>query len=176
VKIIKHNDFTSAIAIVKSGGVVVYPTDTVWGIGGDAGNAGTVARVNSAKQHPKDKKMIWLLPSIKAVKNHFPNLTYKEQKLLFQKHTTVVIEDTSVRLAHRGWLHKFVSKCGCPIISTSANLHGQPTVKSWRGAVQVFGDTVDGIIRGPKVIKGAPSRIVKVENDEIKILRGISIK
>jgi L-threonylcarbamoyladenylate synthase len=200
VKIIKRSDLRGAAAAVKDGGVVCYPTDTVWGIGCDALNEDAVKRVKKAKGKPENAKFIWLLPSIKRVKKYFPNLTAAEEKLLNKKRTTVVLaatgggtagggrtagggetadgggtadgEGTAVRVVKTGWLNKFLTRCGVPLVSTSANLHGEKTAESWRRAAEIFGETADAVIKGGEIRNGAASSILAVENGEVKILRG----
>jgi L-threonylcarbamoyladenylate synthase len=171
VEIIKHNDLNRAAAVVKSGGIVVYPTDTVWGLGCSALDKKAAAKVLSAKGKPENSNMIWLLPSIRAVKKYFPNITRVEQKLLNKKRTTVIIGNTAVRVVKTGWTNKFIARCGVPVISTSANLHGQSAASSWRQAAEIFGGKADAVIKGGKNCSGIASTVVKLENGEIKILR-----
>ncbi|MDR1917968.1 MAG: Sua5/YciO/YrdC/YwlC family protein [Christensenellaceae bacterium] len=78
---------------------------------------------------------------------------------------------TAVRVVKTGWVNKFVARCGVPIISTSANLHGEKTVIGWRQAAAVFGDKIDAVVKGGKNYRTLPSTIAKVENGEVKILR-----
>jgi L-threonylcarbamoyladenylate synthase len=180
VRILKHNELSAAAEIVKSGGVIVYPTDTVWGVGCDATNARAVGRVIAIKNKPAGADLIWLLPDVKLVKKYFPGVSRTEERLLCKKRTTVIVDGTAVRVVKSGWVNKFVSRCGCPLISTSANLHGEPVVSSWRQSAAVFDGKVDAVIRGGKNYRRVGSTIIKVGgNNEIKILRagsGIKIK
>jgi L-threonylcarbamoyladenylate synthase len=175
VEIIKRNDLSKAAAVIKSGGVICYPTDTVWGIGCNALNEAAVAKVKTVKGKPENAKLIWLLPCIGQVKKYFPNISILEQKLLNKKRTTVVLKTdgggAAVRVVKTGWVNKFVACCGVPVISTSANLYGGETVKSWRGAAAVFDGRIDAVIKGGKVYNGTASTIASAENGEVKILR-----
>lgn len=171
MEIIKHNHLAAAAAIVKDGKVLVYPTDTVWGIGGNALDKTVRDKVIKAKNNSAGAKLIWLLPSIPAVKKHFPKVTMQEQRLLRQKRTTVIIEDTGIRVVKTGWVNKLLTACGVPLLSTSANLHGQKTVESWRQAAAVFDGRADAVIIGRKVYNGKPSKIVKVEGTEVIQIR-----
>ena len=165
-----------ASQIIKNGGVIVYPTDTVWGLGCHALAAQAVARLRQIKQKPADSKLIWLLPSVKAVQQYCGDLTPAEIKLLNQKRTTVIIHGQGVRVIKNGWLHQLLQACQGPVVSTSANLHGQPTVQSWRQAVAIFGEQVDAVVRGRRVLKNVPSTVVQVKDGQTQVLRGISIK
>jgi L-threonylcarbamoyladenylate synthase len=173
VEIIKHNDFNRIVAVVCSGGVLAYPTDTVWGLGCNALDTNAVERVLSAKGKPDGAKLIWLLSGIKQVKKYFPNVTAQEQKLLGRRRTTVVVGNTAIRIIKTGWLNKFITRCDVPIVSTSANLHGGKTAESWRQAVELFGGKIDAVVHGRKIYHGVPSLILTVENGEVKILRGV---
>ncbi len=167
-----------AVNIIKDGGVLVYPTDTVWGLGCDALNKKAVSNLIKAKKKPEDAKLIWLFPSIKMVKIHFPKLTKEEESLLNKKRTTVIINNQAIRVVKNGWLNKFLSACQTPLTSTSANIHGKPVIKKWTQALKEF-NNINAVIKGRHIINPKPSTIVKVENQQIKILRkggGISIK
>ena len=174
--ILKHNSVRPASQIIQNGGLVVYPTDTVWGLGCNALDANAVEKLREIKQKPATDQLIWLLPSVKAVQKYCGELNPAEIKLLNRKHTTVIINGQGVRVVKNGWLNKFVNACQGPLVSTSANLHGQPTVQSWRQAVRVFGEKVDAIVRGRRVLKNVPSTVVQVKDGQTQILRGISIK
>lgn len=170
---IKHHTVKAAADIIKNGGVIVYPTDTVWGLGCNALDAAAVAKLRQIKQKPADSPLIWLLPSIKAVQKFCGTLTRDEIKLLNRKHTTVIVHGQGVRVVKNGWLNKFVQACQTPVVSTSANLHGQPTVHSWRQAVQIFDAKVDAVVRGRRVLKNVPSTIVQVKEGQTVVIRGI---
>lgn len=172
VIVIRHNDLNSAAAVIQNGGVLIYPTDTVWGIGGNALDKKVHDRVIKAKNSPKDTKLIWLLPSMNAVKKYFPNITVQEKKLLDRKRTTIVVGGIGVRIVKTGWVNKLLSACGVPLLSTSANLHGQKTAESWRRAAAVFARKADAVITGRKIYNGTASAVLAVENGEVKILRG----
>lgn len=178
MQILKHNDLNAAAAIIKNGGVVVYPTDTVWGIGCNALNPDAVKRITKIKKRSDEVKFVQIFPSIKSVKKSF-NINLCEEKLLNTKRTTVIINDTAIRVVKTGWLNKLLKKCDCPLISSSANIHGQNPIISWRQAAATFG-SVDAIIRGSKNYGSTPSTIVKCDSDNVKIIRqglgSISIK
>lgn len=176
LEILKHNSPLPASQVIKNGGVIVYPTDTVWGLGCNALDTAAVAKLRKIKQKPANAPLIWLLPSVKAVQKFCGELTREEIKLLNRKHTTVIIHGQGVRVVKNGWLNKFVQACQVPVVSTSANLHGQPTVQSWRQAVALFGEQVDAVVHGRRVLKNTPSTVVQVKDGQTQVLRGISIK
>ena len=180
MQIFRHHEIKQIASYVKNGGVIVYPTDTVWGIGGNALDTSIVEKTKSIKGKPADAKLIWLLPSSSAVEKYCGKVTPAVKKLLLKKRTTIIINDQAVRVVRSGWLNKLLTACGVPLLATSANLHGQPVIKSWRQAVTVFGEKDLAVVRGRKIYRQLPSTLVAYDEKsaQIKILRsgsGISM-
>jgi L-threonylcarbamoyladenylate synthase len=150
VEIIKHNNLSRAAHIIKSGGVLVYPTDTVWGIGCDANNKGAIERIKKIKNR-KDTNFIIL-----------------NTRGRYAKRTTFIENGVATRVIRTGWLNKLLKRCGVPLISTSANLHGEPPINGWRQAAVL---NPDSVIKGKKIYKNKPSKIIEVTNGQIKVVR-----
>lgn len=183
MQILRHNDYQGIVRVVQAGGIIIYPTDTVWGLGCNALDATTTARLKQLKGKPADAALIWLLPSIEAVIKHCGKITQLERRLLKQKHTSVIIHGQAVRVIRSGWLNHVLVACGVPLVATSANVHGQPVIQTWRQGVQLFHGQTDAVVRGRKIYHQIPSTLLQVENKQnspqIKIIRagsGISIK
>lgn len=183
MKIFRHHEIKQIAEYVKSGGVIIYPTDTVWGIGGNALDEKVVQKVKSVKGKSTDAKLIWLLPSVQTVQKYCGNVTALENKMLLKKRTTVIINDQAVRVVRSGWLNKLLSACGVPLVATSANFHGSPVIQTWRQAVRIFEKNDLAVVRGRKIYQPLPSSLVQIDETqklpEIKILRagsGISMK
>lgn len=181
LKTFRHHEIKKIAAYVKNGGVIIYPTDTVWGIGGSACDAAAVQKTKTLKGKPDNAKLIWLLPSVTAVEKYCGKVTDAERKMLRQKRTTVIIHGQAVRVVRSGWLSHLLFACGVPLIATSANKHGETVIKSWRQAVQVFDGQDVAVVRGRK-LKQVASSLVQFEKTkegpQMKILRhgsGISI-
>ena len=166
MEILHHNDFKNIVRIVKDGGIIIYPTDTIWGLGCNALDQTATAKLKKLKGKPADAALIWLLPSIQAVEKHCGPTNPTERNLLKQKHTSVIIHGQAVRVIKSGWV---------PMVATSANVHGQPVITSWHQAVKLFDGQTDAVVRGRKIYKNQPSNLVKVnlKNDQpvIDILR-----
>ena len=169
-KVLRHNALKAAAAIVRSGGLIVYPTDTIWGLGCDATNAAAVKNLRGLKKKPADAPLIWLLPSLKAVAKYCGAIEPTARKLLLKPHTTVVINGQSVRVVRHGWVNKLLTHCGVPLVATSANRHGQPPVMGWRAAVREFGDAVT-VIKGRKIYHHRPSTVVAVKDGQTTLIR-----
>lgn len=180
MKIFRHHEIKQISEYVKNGGVIIYPTDTVWGIGGNALNVKAVEKTKAYKGKPADAKLVWLLPSIKTVVRHCGKITPAEKNMLLKKRTTVIIHGQAVRLIRSGWLNKLLAACCVPLVATSANLHGEPVVQTWRQAVRVFAEKDLAVVRGRKTYRQLPSSLVTYDekSGQIKILRagsGISM-
>lgn len=169
-RVLRHNDLTGIAAAVRAGEIIVYPTDTVWGLGCDATNAAAVQKLRATKGKPDAAPLIWLLPSLRAVQKYCGQFSSVARKLLLKPHTTVVINGQSVRVVRHGWVNRLLARCGVPLVATSANRHGQPTVQTWRQAVAEFGDAVT-VVRGRKIYHRAPSTVVTIKDGQTQIIR-----
>lgn len=169
-KVLRHNELKDAAAIVRAGGVIVYPTDTIWGLGCDATNAAAVGALRKIKGKPTDAPLIWLLPSLRAVAQYCGTIDPVTRKLLLKPHTTVVINGQSVRVVRHGWVNKLLTHCAVPLVATSANRHGQPPIIAWRAAVREFGNAVT-VIKGRKIYHNRPSRVVAVKDGQTTLIR-----
>ncbi|WP_297473326.1 L-threonylcarbamoyladenylate synthase [Persephonella sp.] len=180
-------DFDKAVEVIKKGGVIVAPTDTLYGLLADALNKKAVERVYSLKKRSPDKPLIILIPSIDYLSIFGIKPSSVEEKLLERKGITVVmdIQDSKYEYLHRGKsslafripdykpLIEFIRKVEKPLVAPSANPEGKPPPEDIKKAVEYFGDKVDLYVdKGKK--KGLPSTIVKV-NKDIKIIREGSI-
>ncbi len=182
-----EKDFDKAVDIIKNGGVIVAPTDTLYGLLADALNEKAVERVYSLKKRSPDKPLIILIPSTDYFSMFGIKPSNKEKKLLERKGITVVfdIQNSKFEYLHRGKnslafripdykpLVDFMNKIKRPLVAPSANPEGKSPPSDIKKAVEYFGEKVDLYIdKGER--KSQPSTIVKV-NKDIKILREGSI-
>ena len=180
MEILRHTDLRRAAQMIQQGDLLIYPTDTVWGMGCDATNPAAVARLKTVKGKPADAPLIWLLPSIAAVEKFCGTVTPTERRLLNQKHTSVVVHGQAVRVVKSGWLNRLLTKCGVPLVATSANHHGQPVITGWRQALTLASDHC-AVMRGRKIYHSLPSTLLRVSATnppKIQIIRhgsGISM-
>ncbi len=177
-------------AVLERGGSILYPTDTIWGIGCDATNASAIEKIYEVKQRDPNKPLSLLANSIEMVKEYVEELHPRVETLL-SHHTrplTVVYNKAknlpsnllpddgsiAIRIATDGYCQALIEKLGKPIVTTSANLSGEPFPTH-------FGEISSAIISGVDYISksgrqnrepGQPSVIIKVsENGEIVFLR-----
>lgn len=192
---------SEALEVLRSGGTILYPTDTVWGLGCDATNPAAVARIYEIKQRSDSKSLVLLASDLDMVAKYvkevpsiavdlvevndapmtiiYPGAIAGEPESAGDRwhlaHNTVA-EDGSVgmRIPMMQWCKVLVFKLGRPIVSTSANISGEPTPKRFSEIPQAIKDAVDFVVP-PSVDKdstGKASQILKVGlRGEIEIIR-----
>ena len=183
-------DINNCIEVLNRGGLILYPTDTVWGIGCDATNEDAVARVYHLKQRIETKKMIVLMASEKEVMQYVTLLDlalfdYLEGTI---KPTTVIYdgviglaenilgEDGSVaiRICEDEFCKHLIKRFQKPLVSTSANVSGQQTPSSFSEIGEIILDGVDYIVqyRRDDNIPKEPSALIKWSREgEVEIIR-----
>ncbi|MEJ8801689.1 L-threonylcarbamoyladenylate synthase [Pontibacter sp. H249] len=172
------------------GNVILYPTDTVWGIGCDAENAEAVRKIFKIKEREESKSMILLMADLDMLKHYVEEVPAELKKLIEEQErpTTYVLsgainlpkevmaEDGSiaVRITKDEFSHRLVRQIGRPLVSTSANISGQGTAASFKDISESIKERVDHVVRWrqEEEVDAKPSRIVKIEaNGAQKVLR-----
>lgn len=177
------------VAILKQGGIILYPTDTVWGIGCDATNANAVKKVYKLKQREDSKALICLVNNYSMLEKHIdnvPNIAYDILDLADSPTTIIydapagiaknlVAEDNTlaIRIVKHKFCEKLIKYLGRPLVSTSANISGQPTPKSFEEISEAILKGVDYVVNLQSENKNAkPSTIIKLSNNGgVKIIR-----
>ncbi|MCB9364817.1 MAG: threonylcarbamoyl-AMP synthase [Flavobacteriales bacterium] len=182
-------EIQKCIEILKAGGVILYPTDTVWGLGCDATNEEAVKKIYNIKQRNDAKSLITLVCNDAMLQKYVkevPELAWDIIDLA-TKPTTIIYpagkklaqnalaEDGSIgiRLIKNDFCNKLIYKLNKPIISTSANISGDPTPIDFKSISETIKSNVDYIVN-PQFDEGnhLPSSILKLAlNGEIKVLR-----
>ena len=181
-----HNDvINSAVAALNGGGTLLYPTDTIWGIGCNATNTAAVEKIYALKQRDHSKSMLILCEDIAMVERFVGRVGEDVAALLLSsdRPTTVIMPSTldvlagnlvaadgtiGVRIPNmlfcQGLLHAF----GRPIVSTSANLSGQPSPKCYSDIGAELLRRVDYCVPSSLEVPtdGKGSRILKLVHDE----------
>jgi tRNA threonylcarbamoyl adenosine modification protein (Sua5/YciO/YrdC/YwlC family) len=150
--------------IKKDTRVWIMPTDTVIGLHARAFDEEAIKRIYKIKGRSKSKKMINLVPSINSLKK-FGIKANKRLKDFLKKvwpgPVSVIIDGQAFRVPNDKELLQFLKRVG-PIVSTSANISGEETVKSMKQAEKIFGDKVDEYIKGRAKSK-RPSLLVEIK-------------
>ena len=177
-----------AVETIKNGGIILYPTETVIGLGCLATNKFAIEKLNKIKSRPKDKSFIVLVNSLKMILNFCPKINQKEVDLLNQSIPTTVIvnkvknlpkkllfKDGSLafRITKHPVINSLIRSINQPIVSTSANISGEPTIKSLKNVNPVVLEQVDYTLnlQSDFISTQQPSQIVKVVNGVIIYIR-----
>ena len=185
-----QDEVKKAIEVMKNGGVILYPTDTVWGIGCDATNAEAVRRVYDIKKREDSKALICLVDSPDRLARYVRNvpdvvwdmvdLTTKPLTVIYENATglapNLLAEDGSVgiRVTAEAFSKELCFRFQKPIVSTSANISGEPTPRTFDEISEEIKESVDYVVRYNQRCKEKhqPSSIVKVRaNGEFEIIR-----
>jgi len=189
-----REDLESALRVLRSGGIIVYPTDTVWGIGCDATNADAVRKIYALKQREDSKSMLLLLDSSAKLNYYIPDIPDTAWQLLEATEDTdskpmtiiypnarnvaenLLAEDGSVgiRITSEAFSRALCQQLRHPIVSTSANISGQPTAHFYGEIAQEILDGADYVCRYRRgeEVPFEPSTIIKIHTDgTFKIIR-----
>ena len=174
-----QNDIDQCLAVLNRGGIILYPTDTIWGIGCDATNEEAVERIYSIKQRPSHKSMIILLTEERDVLQYVanPDMRVFDYLQTTQKPTTVIYEAAvglasnlinddgtiAIRLVQDPFCRHLVKRLRKPLVSTSANISGEASPQSFRDIPEDIKRSVDYIVqyRQDDQTPVQPSSIIK---------------
>ncbi len=183
-------DLDAAVRVLKSGGVILYPTDTVWGIGCDATNAEAVAKVYAIKHRAEAKALITLVADLAALERTvegIPDVAYdliecsdKPLTIIYDRGTGVASnllaeDDTlAVRLTREPFSAALCRRLRRPLVSTSANISGAPTPANFSEIAPEIIDAVDYVCttRCNDMVRHRSSTIMRLSHDgQFKIIR-----
>lgn len=186
----RQDDIKKAVEVMKNGGVILYPTDTVWGIGCDATNAEAVAKVYKIKQRDDSKALICLVDSDARLQRYVRNapevawnvmeLATKPTTVIFDEAVNLapnlIAEDGSIamRITNEEFSKELCYRFQKPIVSTSANISGQPAAQNYCNISEELLNAVDYVCfsRRQEHKPHTPSSIIKIKNNgEIDIIR-----
>ena len=188
----EKEDLQRALQVLRSGGVILYPTDTVWGIGCDATNAEAVARVYEIKRRVDSKAMLVLLDGAGKLQGYMDKVPETAWMLLEANEgqrpmtiiypharnlaTNLLAEDGSVgiRITTELFSKALCEQLRRPIVSTSANFSGEPAAKTFSDISEDLKAAVDYVclFRRDDRTTHQPSSIIKIdEKERITIIR-----
>jgi len=184
-----ENDIDQCVQVLKNGGLILYPTDTVWGIGCDATNPDAVAKIYALKKRPDEKAMIVLVTDEKEVLKYVaaPDLQIFNYLRQTEKPTTVIYAGAlaladnlvagdgsiAIRICHDIFCKHLLKRFRKPIVSTSANISGTPAPPLFNDISQEVKDGVDYIVRHRQddTRDAVPSSVIRWENGAVTIIR-----
>ena len=177
------------IQILKSGGTILYPTDTIWGIGCDATNVDAIQKIYDIKKREPSKSLIILVESEKSLQDlvDVPEMAWEIMDLS-DKPVTIIYDQPrglpkillaedgriGIRLVKNKFLKKLISGLNQPLVSTSANLSGDPSPLSFSDISPSIINQVDFVAeqQQDEVSAYEGSSIIRIWNDgRIKVIR-----
>lgn len=186
----QEEDIKKAVETLRNGGVILYPTDTVWGIGCDATNAEAVTKVYKIKQRDDSKALICLVDSDARLQRYVRNIPEVAWQLLdcADKPTTVILDGAvnlapnliaadgsiALRITSETFSKQLCYRFQKAIVSTSANISGEPTAQNYRDIAPEIIDAVDYVCwsRRQEHKPHTPSSIIKLGmGGEVEIIR-----
>jgi len=179
-----------SVALLKQGKILLYPTDTIWGIGCDATNAKAVDKIFKLKNRHEQKSMIVLLDSIEKlgkyveevppiaydlIKNAASPITivYSKAKNL-PKNLVASDGSIAIRIVKGDYCVEVIKKLDRPLVSTSANISGEPAPMTFQQIAEIIKEKVDYVvdIHRSRIRSVRPSTVIKLEeNGTFRILR-----
>lgn len=185
-----EDDIKRCIQVLSDGGTILYPTDTVWGLGCDALNEQAVDKIFDIKQRPKEKSMIILLADARDILQYVaappPDIIAMVEA--FDRPTTIVYNNAldfppnvinadgsiAIRVTEDPFCKALIKRFRRPIVSTSANISGAPTPATYKTISDEIKNGVDYTVhyrQNDDTVK-PPSRLIRIDDDgHIVIIR-----
>ena len=178
-----ENDIINSIKVLHNGGIILYPTDTVWGLGCDATNAVAVRKIYLLKKREEKKSMIILLAREKEIENYVLHPSEKIMNFLSeQKNPTTAIFNNAInlpgelinkdgsiaiRIVKDDFCQMLIEQLKAPLVSTSANISGDHHPEIFKEINKVIKNGVDYVVhhRQNEMKTHQPSSIIKLNSD-----------
>ena len=183
-------DIRNALEVLRKGGVILYPTDTIWGLGCDAINAEAVQRIYEIKKRHDSKSMLVLLENPNLILSYIEEMPEVAWDLieLAEKPTTIIYDKAKnlaknlvaddgsigIRISNEAFTQQLIQKFRKPLVSTSANISGSPSPQNFAEISDEIKSQVDYIVayRQEETTNPTPSGIIKLgASGLIKIIR-----
>lgn len=185
-----EEDIKNAVACLKKGGIILYPTDTVWGIGCDATNAEAVKKIYELKRRAESKSMLVLVDGeamLERTVDDIPEVAWQLIEAAVDPLTIIydhphgiapnlLADDGSVgvRISRERYSSELCRRLRRPVVSTSANISGEKSARDFGSISEVIKEGVDYVAtyRRDEKSEATPSNIIKVsDGGRIKVIR-----
>jgi L-threonylcarbamoyladenylate synthase len=176
--------------IIREGGIILYPTDTIWGIGCDATNFHAVQRIYQIKQRSDQKSMLVLMNERSMLQQYLVEIPATAMPFIQspKKPTTIIYPGArnlaanlmapdgsiGIRITRDPFCKKLITLTGTPLVSTSANVSGNPSPLTFSDIDPRIHEKVDYVVnwRQDERVPSAPSTILKIKRDgKVVVLR-----
>jgi len=183
-------DISKAVVILNSGGILLYPTDTIWGIGCDATNFKAVEKIYKIKGRSKSSSFIVLLDDVKKITDYvsevpgilydllgsidFPTTVIYPKAKNLAKNVVATDGSIAIRIISNGFTHKLLKAFGKPVVSTSANFSGEPSPFKFKDISETLIGKMDYVVESNRanIQVTKPSTIIRLKpNGEFEIIR-----
>ena len=176
-------DIKNCISVLEAGGTILYPTDTVWGLGCNAFDKSAIDKVFAIKDRPLTKSLIILMAEPRDILQYIaaPHPEVIELVESFDRPTTVIYEhaldfpanalaadgSVAIRIVNEPFCKALIKRLRRPIVSTSANLSGQPTPATFALIDPVVKQRVDYVVkyRQEDSTRAQPSRLIRINDN-----------
>ena len=183
-----YQDTSNVVCTLFLGKTILYPTDTVWGLGCDATNIDAVAKIFKLKNRVESKSLVVLVSSMEMLRTYVGTVPQKAIDIISKtkKPTTIIysnpkglaanaiaLDNTiAIRIPSHDYCLEIINKLGKPIISTSANISGEPTPKSFSEISLSILEGVDYVVNLEQdKITDKSSTILKLVGNTIEVIR-----
>jgi L-threonylcarbamoyladenylate synthase len=183
-------DIRESLITLRKGGIILYPTDTIWGLGCDPSNDAAINRIIKLKSRGENKSLIILadgLPMVERYVTEIPEIVYELAEvsdtpltIIYPKGKNLAAavygddDSIAIRICHDEFCRELISRFRKPVVSTSANLSGYPSPSNFSEIEKNLIDKVDYVVkyRQNDRSKRIASPVIKVNHDgTIKIIR-----
>jgi len=184
-----ESDIEQCLQVLRNGGTILYPTDTIWGIGCDATNSNAVKKIYDLKKRPDEKAMIVLVADEKEILRYVtaPDLRLFDYLEAASKPTTVIYKGAigfaenligkdgsiAIRICKDEFCRHLIKRFRKPIVSTSANISGQESPQNFSAISEEIKRNVDYIVshRQNDSTSAEPSALIKWEKGSAIVIR-----
>ena len=171
------NSPISAAEFIRRGGIVAFPTETVYGLGANVFDENAIAKIFAAKKRPNDNPLIAHVGNLEQIKLLTSEITASAEKFIeafFPAPLTLVLpkaekapliatanlQTIGVRMPKNDLALEFLKNCGTPIVAPSANLSGKPSPTTWQAVFEDLNGRIDAILQGEATEIGLESTVV----------------
>jgi len=185
-------DPQEAAAIIRRGGIVAFPTETVYGLGANVFDERAVAKIFDAKQRPADNPLIAHVGELSLIQDLSSEITDSARKLIeafFPGPLTVVVkksdrvpmiataglETIGIRMPRHMLATAFLAECRTPVVAPSANVSGRPSPTTWEAVLEDLDGRIDCILQGEATEIGLESTVVDCTGEVPVVLRSGAI-
>lgn len=184
--VLEQKELEIAAKILKNGGILVFPTETVYGIGVVYDNEDSFTRLVETKKRPPNKPFALMCSSSEEASKYI--VVNTRAKKLMDKYlpgeitflvnarkdlprwVTLGTDVIGIRVPDSKYVVDLIAEVGKPCLVTSANISGDPTSRYFEEVLPIFGDVVDGVVKG-ECNSLVPTTIVDITGDELKLVR-----